>query len=98
MLLSLKFLQKINIINKYLQEVINKSISEINNERHREANTVGRFQRTYYIKYKEKIEKCHTNFQPSGSKQTTILVLIPGKGPGSRIIFPPHDLIASAVL
>lgn len=42
--------------------------------------------------------KGNTNFQPSGSRQATILVLIPGKGPGSRIIFLPHNLIASAVL
>lgn len=40
----------------------------------------------------------HTHFQPSGSKQANILVLIPGKGPGSRIIFPPDSLIASADL
>lgn len=42
--------------------------------------------------------RAFTNFQPSGSKQAVILVLIPGKGPGSSIIFPPNSLIASALL
>jgi len=40
----------------------------------------------------------HTDFQPSGSKHAVILVLIPGNGPGSRVIFPPASLMASAVL
>lgn len=45
-----------------------------------------------------KTSKSHTDFQPSGSKQAVILVLIPGNGPGSRVTFPPTSLIASAVL
>ena len=40
----------------------------------------------------------HTIFQPSGSKHAVIFVLMPGTGPGSRVIFPPASLIASAVL
>jgi dTDP-4-amino-4,6-dideoxygalactose transaminase len=43
-------------------------------------------------------EKAHTVFQPSGSVHAVILVLMPGNGPGSRVIFPPFTLIASAVL
>lgn len=39
-----------------------------------------------------------TVFQPSGSRHAVILVLIPGRGPGSLVIFPPQSLIASAVL
>ena len=40
----------------------------------------------------------HTVFQPSGSKQAVILVLMTGKGPGSRVIVPPCSFMASAVL
>jgi hypothetical protein len=40
----------------------------------------------------------HTDFQPSGSRQAVILVLIPGRGPGSRVSFPPKAFTASAVL
>lgn len=39
-----------------------------------------------------------TDFQPSGSKHAVIFVLIPGKGPGSLVIFPPKSFTASAVL
>jgi hypothetical protein len=44
------------------------------------------------------ISKILTDFQPSGSRHAKIFVLIPGSGPGSRVIFPPAALTASAVL
>lgn len=50
------------------------------------------------ITEKKKEERSYTVFQPSGSKHAVILVLITGKGPGSRVTCPPHSLIASAAL
>ena len=46
----------------------------------------------------QKKKKIHTDFQPSGSVQAVILVLMPGNGPGSRVICPPFCLTTSAVL
>lgn len=43
-------------------------------------------------------KRADTDFQPSGSRMDVILVLIPGKGPGSRTTFPPNSFTTSAVL
>jgi len=40
----------------------------------------------------------NTVFHPSGSVHAVILVLMPGNGPGSRVICPPFSRITSAVL
>lgn len=52
-------------------------------------------ERAVILKQKEIV---HTVFQPSGSVQAVIFVLIPGNGPGSRVICPPFCLMTSAVL
>jgi len=44
-----------------------------------------------------KLSTEHTVFQPSGSSHDVIFVFLSGIGPGSRVIFPPASLIASAV-
>lgn len=61
-------------------------------------NTCGCEAALYLSSLRKSSSSTSTYFQPSGSVVAKILVLIPGIGPGSRVILPPAALICSALL
>jgi hypothetical protein len=68
----------------------------VNKHLHRENGLIDRFfmRETGNVRPKP----ASTDFHPSGSRMDVILVLIPGKGPGSRTTCPPNSFATSAVL